>query len=104
MTEHRPEQQYHDRKRSLTEADINDLLDALDKRREIEKEKEVVEHSCRFGKVTEEDFYASVEFFKSMNAGLTSGKIIAAKTVLVLLVTFLCGVIGAGLFSKFKVQ
>jgi len=93
--EHRPEQQFHERKRSLTETDINDLIDALEKRQEGA-------HQCRFGKVSEEDFYASVEFFKSINAGLTSGKAIAAKTVLVLLITFLCGVIGAGFVSKFK--
>jgi len=95
MTEHRLEQQYHDRKRSLTDADINDLLDAFDKRQDGI-------HQCRFGKVSEEDFYASVEFFKSINAGLSSGKAIAAKTVLVLLITFLCGVLGAGVVSRLK--
>jgi len=93
--EHRPGRQFHDRKRSLTEADIADIMSALDARSEQQ-------HLCRFGKVTEEDFYASVEFFKSFNAGLNNGKILAAKTILVLLITLLFGVLGAGIVEKLK--
>ena len=89
----RPGKQFHERQRSLTKHDIEDIINAL----EASAGKP---HLCRFERVTEEDFYASVEFFKSFNAGLNSGKSVAAKTILVLLITFLCGVLGAGIFKK----
>jgi len=92
---HEDGEQFHRRKRSLTEADINDILAAFEKRPHTN-------HLCRFEKISEDDFYASVEFFKSFNESLKAGKAVAAKTVLVLLITFLAGVIGAGFLSKLK--
>ena len=91
---HRPETQFHERKRSLTNNDIEDILAAFERRPHP--------HVCRFEKVTEADFYESVKFFKYINEGLASGKNIIAKTVLVLLVTFLFGMLGAGIISKIK--
>jgi len=93
--ETRTGKQYHDRNRSLTDDDINDILAAFEQRPHAP-------HMCRFEKISEEDFYASVEFFKSFNESLKAGKAVAAKTVLVLRITFLCGVLGAGIITKIK--
>jgi len=92
--EARPEKQFHNRRNSLTEHDIEDIIAALDKRTQG--------HICRFNGVTEEEFYESVRFFKSWNESLTSGKNLVARTVLVLLITFLFGAIGAGIVGKMK--
>jgi len=83
------------RHRNLTEDDIEELLLALERRSPHG-------HSCRFTNVSEEDFYESVKFFKTLNEGLTSGRNIIAKTILVLLITFLFGMLGAGFLAKIK--
>jgi len=90
----RLEKQFHERKRSLTDTDIEEILSAF--------EKHPRQHICRFEGVTEEDFYESVKFFKYLNEGLTSGKNIIAKTILVLLITFLFGLITSNIITKFK--
>jgi hypothetical protein len=96
--EHKAIKQPHDKERSLTEKDIMAIITAL-------REQPTPPHLfCRFEKVSEEDFYASVEFFKEFNVGLKAGKAVAAKTILVLLITFLCGIFGAGIIGKFKGQ
>jgi len=89
MTEHRPER----RTRNLTEDDIEAIIRAIDERHG---------HVCRFNRITEDDVYESVKFFKYLNEIMTNGRNIAAKTVLVLLITFLFGVLGAGIVSKWK--
>lgn len=83
------------RKANLTDKDIARILDAFEARLHQR-------HMCRFEKISEDDFYASVEFFKEFNESLKAGKAVAAKTILVLLITFLCGVLGAGIVSKLK--
>lgn len=86
---------FHSRKRSLTDNDIEELIIAFEKRA-------AHPHSCRFSSITEEEFYASVKFFKNLNEALTSGRNIVAKTILVLLITFLFGMFGAGILAKLK--
>ena len=93
--EHKVEKQFHERKRSLTDEDIAQILVAFENR-------PTHLHACRFEGVSEEDFYESVKFFKYLNEVLTSGRNIVAKTILVLLVTFLFGLLGAGIISKVK--
>lgn len=92
--DNRPGLQYHTRQNSLTEHDIEDIIHAFEQRPGL--------HDCRFKAVTEEDFYESVRFFKTMNENLNNGKNIIMKTILVLLVTFLFGVLGAGILGKIK--
>lgn len=83
------------RQRNLTDDDIEELLLAIEKR-------STQTHSCRFINVSEDDFYESVRFFKTFNEGLTSGRNIVAKTILILLITFLFGMLGAGFIAKIK--
>jgi len=90
----RPGKQFQERKRNLTDEDIQELLIAF--------EKHPRPHMCRFEGVTEEDFYESVKFFKYLNEILTSGRNIIAKTILVLLITFLFGLLGSGIITKLK--
>jgi hypothetical protein len=98
-TEQRPTKQYHERQRSLTEHDIEDLLEAIEKRSG---------HVCRFKGVSDADFYESVKFFRSWNESLNNGKGIVGKTILVVLITFLMGATGWGIValvsSKMKGQ
>ena len=91
--DYRPGTQFHTRRNSLTEHDIEDIIMAIESRQS---------HACRFKGVTEEDFYESVRFFKIANTNLTSGKNIIMKTFLVLLITFLFGMLGAGILGKIK--
>ena len=96
MDEERSSQvkQFQQRKNSLTEHDIEDIIRALESKSLV--------HTCRFGGVTQDEFYESVKFFKYLNSGFTSGRNIIAKTILVLLVTFLFGMIGMGVVTKIK--
>jgi 5-bromo-4-chloroindolyl phosphate hydrolysis protein len=72
--DHRPGKQFHERERSLTAKDIDAIMAAIDERHG---------HVCRFNKITEEEFYESVKFFKSMNESMTSGRNLAVKTAIV---------------------
>ena len=96
----RAEEQFHSRRNSLTEQDINDIVAAFE-------EKQIrIPHVCRFPGVNEDDFYESVKFFKYVNEGLTSGRNLVGKTLLVLFITFIFGATGVGIvamiFSKIK--
>ena len=88
----RLEHQYRERKRSLTDKDIQEILEAFDSRMSM--------HSCRFPKVTTEDFYESVQFYKHINDGITNSRNLVGKTILIILVTFILGAIGSGIVSK----
>jgi len=88
--EHRPDHQFRTRANALTEHDIEDIVNAV---------KNATPHTCRFGGVTEEEFYESVKFYKYWNRVLTSGGNLAAKIVFTALIVFICGVAANGFIS-----
>lgn len=96
----RDSKKFHERKRSLTNEDIQEIL------RAFEESRDSLPHICRFGDVSKEDFEESVKFYKHWNTSLASGKSVAAKTLIVLIVTFLVGSAAVGavvaIFSKGK--
>lgn len=85
----------HPRKRNLTEHDIEAILHAFEDR-------VAQKHICRFTAITEEEFYESVKFFKFWNDAMSSGKNLAAKTILVLLITLVFSLLGYGIAGKIK--
>ena len=79
--------------RTLSDSDINAIAEAV-----LNHES----HPCRFSAISPEDLAESVKFYKNFNKVLTETNSVMRKTIIVLLMTFLAGIISSGIAVAIK--
>lgn len=82
-------------KRNLTDADIEALVDVLERRQG---------HTCRFSNIKAQDLESTVEFCQNFNRILGKTGETAWNTAVRIIVTIGLGAIGIGLYILFKKQ
>lgn len=79
--------------RSITDEDVDAIASAI-----LSKS---AGHSCRFNRLDPDVLEAAVEFYVNANKILTDSKGVVGKTLLVLIVTAMFGMLAAGAISEF---
>jgi len=78
--------------RKLSDEDIQAIMVAIHS----------VDHprNCRFSQTTPEDMEEAIEFFRTFNTAWNESKSTIRKTLIVILVTFISGMMGAGIIVE----
>jgi len=88
-----PEVSHQRRAKNLTEEDLANIVNALNENRK---------HECRFVGIEDEDLRAAIDFYKNINAILTDSKATIRRTLLVIILTAICGFTAAGVILRIR--
>jgi len=88
-----PPAEHNRRSKNLTEEDLVNIVNALNESRR---------HECRFVGIEDGDLKAAIDFYKNINAILTDSKATIRRTLLVLILTTICGFTAAGVILKIR--
>lgn len=57
---------------------------------------------CRFGTTDPDDLHEAIIFYRKFNEAMDESKSVVRKTVLVMLITGIAGILGVNIWSKIK--
>lgn len=89
--EHHLERIENRRARNLTDDDVAAIVEAISNQNH---------HACRFSRIDTEVMEEAIKFYQKMNKIMDDSKGIVGKTILVLLVTALCGIMFSGAITE----
>jgi len=90
--EHHLERIENRRSRNLTDEDVEAIASAIFSKQN--------DHPCRFARIDPEILEEACKFYQKMNKIMDDSKGIVAKTILVLLVTAICGIMFSGAVTE----
>lgn len=88
-----PPVEHNRRSKNLTEEDLTNIVHAINKSRI---------HECRFTTIEEEDLRAAVDFYKNFNSIINDSKKTVRRTLLILMLTAICGLVFTGFLLKVR--